>query len=49
MVCYGLGIYLVTIAIPIKRGLKVEMRVYQLADGSVTIAIPIKRGLKEQP
>ena len=38
----------VTIAIPIKRGLKVQVQmVYNLLDG-VTIAIPIKRGLKAE-
>ena len=39
--------YRVTIAIPIKRGLKDEAITDLVKVQTVTIAIPIKRGLKE--
>ena len=42
-------IYQVTIAIPIKRGLKDRITQLRQANPFVTIAIPIKRGLKASP
>ena len=38
---------IVTIAIPIKRGLKAESVAGIVTQNPVTIAIPIKRGLKD--